>query len=837
VTENTSAVRSDFVSGQLVAGEILTAKLRREMVSPEEALCYAIDLGVALSRAHARGLVHGKVSPQTILIGRLGAVLLKPLYSEHIEPGYRAPEQVLGNPADERSDIFAFGALLYELVSGEASFQGEGSDLNAAILKRDPPALKSSLPIHQAMEPVIVGCLEKDPAKRRQRIQNAVSELKLAARALGKLTPEGRAFPARSMPLEDPVPRNSRGVDLDGSPDLPSAKRAGPYVRPISARKPYQTPKRGIGLRVWIGIAAVLLLCAGSVAAVMLLPGRNSTPVYRFSLDQEGTKYPGMPAISPDGRSLSWLATAPDGKRMLWLQPLNSAHAKPIPYSEGAAAPFWSPDSSHLGFFAGGFLKTVRVQDGASSGAPLNICPVDTFSGGGAWNRDGTIVFAPSLSSGLSRVAAGGGTPQPLTTLNAVKNERSHLWPQFLPDGNHFIFFVGADSGQATGVYGGSLDSPNYNLLFRSTTNAVYSGGGPAAGYVLFIRDGSLLGQPFNASKLAPAGDVVTLATSVDAVESLSLAQVSVSANGTLVYQSAGKSTRQLSWLDRTGKSVGTVGEPADWGPPRISPDGKRIAAGKRDEKSGIAVLWVLNAADGSAFQLTHMARGASSQPVWSPDGSQIAFASDELGTYDLYVQPANAQSQPELLYRDAHKKAFDDWSRDGRTLLFDEIIPGMARGLWMWNSGQRKISTIVDTIHSEGYGALSPDGKWVAYQSDETGINQVIVRARDDGSREKRKLFTISRGGGGLPRWRRDGRELYYITQPGRLFAVTVHPSGSEFGFDPPQELFHTRPTPKSWNLYDVSSDGERFLMNTPIDWPSGAKIAVITSWMKELQ
>lgn len=316
--------------------------------------------------------------------------------------------------------------------------------------------------------------------------------------------------------------------------------------------------------------AVALLLCAGSVAAVMLLPGRNSPPVYRFSVDQEGATYPGMPAISPDGRSLSWSATGPDGKRMLWLQSLDSAHARQIPNTEDAAAPFWSPDSSYLGFFAGGlydyrepssFSRRCTYRKEPLRGPPENICQVDSVSGGGAWNKHGTIVFAPGLTGGLSQVTANGGTPQTLTTLNAVRNERAHLWPQFLPDGSHFIFFVASDSGASTGVYAGSLDSPNYSLLFASKTNAVYSSGRSAPGYLLSVRDSSLVGQPFNASRLVAAGDAMTLATNVDAVESLSLAQVSVSANGTLVYQSAGKSARQLAWFDRTGKNVGSERE------------------------------------------------------------------------------------------------------------------------------------------------------------------------------------------------------------------------------------------------------------------------------------
>ncbi len=543
MTESTTVgKRSDFLSGQPVDGEILAVKLHREMLAPEEALQYALDIGRALSRAHVQGMVHGKVSPANIMIADGVAVLLKGVPGEDLDLGYRAPEQVKKQPADERTDIFSFGVLLYELASGEAPFQGEGIELNNAILKDQPPPIESPLTIHQAMSRVMESCLAKDPGKRRQRIKNALTELRLNARTIGKgeASIERRALPAPAGAAAIPSPRRSSSFNLGGAPLGAAAKQARATVRPFYARTIYQAPKKGLGLRVWIIISGALLLCVASVAAVMLLPGRSSAPVYRFSVDQEEGKYPGMPAVSPDGRSLSWSAAGPEGKRMLWVQALDGAHAKPVANTEGAAAPFWSPDSSYIGFFANDYLKKIAIIDGNPSGAPANICKVDSFSGGGAWSKDGTILFAASLTGGLSRVPAAGGAPQPVTRLNAAKNERAHLWPQFLPDGKHFIFFVATDASTDTGAYSGSLDLPNHSLLFSSETNAVYSNGTGASGYLLFIRNSSLMGQPFLASKLTVSGDALTLATNMEPVENLSLAQISVSDNGTLVYQSAG---------------------------------------------------------------------------------------------------------------------------------------------------------------------------------------------------------------------------------------------------------------------------------------------------------
>jgi Tol biopolymer transport system component len=850
--ETTAGRRTDFVSGEAVEGEILAVKLERDPISPEEALGWALEVGATLARAHSQGMVHGKVSPQCILIGANGAAtLLRPLPGEEPVYAYRAPEQILGKPADARSDIFAYGALLYQLAAGEPAFEGEGTTLNAAILEDDPPPIGSKSPIHLAMEKVIAGCLIKDPAKRRQRMQNALTELKLTARTLTKaeMPAERRSPPRHPRPADAPRDELDALPNLDGlaepafpegetetAAERPWQRRLRPAGRQYYQRGMFSPQRKRFTPRMWMIVGASLALLVVAAGVMAMLSGRNAPSVYRFSIDPEDAKYPGMPAVSPDGRTLAYSATGPEGKRVLWIRELDGTHAKSILNTDGAAAPFWSPDSSNIGFFSGGYLKRIRIQDGNPSGAPATICPVDSFSGGGAWNRDGTILFAPSLTDGLMRVNIGGGTPQAVTKLDYAKKESAHLWPQFLPDGKHFIFFVGAESSETTGVYAGSLDSPKYTLLFSGETNAIFSSTSGSSGYLLYMRNGALIGQPFNASKLATTGDSMTLATNMEPVESLRLAQISASNNGTLVYQSAGRSTRQLAWLDRSGKSLGLLGEPADWGPPRISPDGKHVAVGRKDEKSSQPVLWILNAADGSADRLTHM-RGASAQPVWSPDGSRVGFSNDDLGRFNLYVQGANGQATAEPVYRSGNAKFFDDWSRDGRFLLFDEIIPGMNHGLYLLNLGDRRATAIIDTIHSEGYGTLSPDGKWLAYQSDETGINEVVVQAFDGAEKGTKKLYTISHGGGGLPKWRRDGKELFYITQPGKVFAVNVHPTNNEFAFDPPKELFHTRPTPRSWNLYDVAPDGERFLLNTPMDWPSGSKIVVITAWQNELK
>lgn len=847
----TTTAKNEYLTGEPLVGILLSDKFRQDLLPPEDALHYAIEIGSALSRAHAKGMVHGAVSPYSIVITEEeGAALAKPTSpSPAMAAAYRSPEQVRGETPDWRSDIFSFGAVLYEMVNGDPAFTGEGEQLNNAILECSPPPLLPRSPIHTAMAGVIAGCMEKDPARRRQRIQNAVIELKLAGRSLPRIAESRERFVAAPAPPPITPPVATLGgaevppafvptFGMNAAPP-PAVKRPG--VRPPYSRMAYQAPKGRVRTRFWVIAGTALLACAATLAAVVFLP-HSSAPVYRFSVEPEEAKYPGMPSISPDGRYLAWAATGPSGKRMLWVKGLDAIHAKPIADTDGAGAPFWSPDSQYVAFFANQSLMKLHLVDGDASGKPQVVCPAETLGGGGTWNNDGTILFAAGLDGGLTKVAAGGGKPVPVTKLDPAKSERSHLWPQFLPDGKHFLFFILTDMGETTGVYTAALDSPVPLLLFSSETNAVYS---PTPGtitskngYLLFIRNESLMGQPFNPAKLQTTDDAIALATGVGPVASFSLAQISVSNTGILVYQSAGKPTRQLVWMDRTGKIVGSLGQPANWGPPRISPDAKYVAVGKPDPVTEKPVIWILDA-EGHESQFTEIPRTGSVSPVWSPDGSKLAFANDQSGVFDLYIQPVTTQGKAELVYRSASIKHPDDWSHDGKFLLFSEFLPGMSSGVFALNIADRKADAIVDTIHYEGYPSLSPDGKWLAYQSNESGLDAVYVEPFDNGlsGGDTRPLSTISSGGGGLPRWRHDSGELYYETQPGRIYAVTVHPNGAAFAFDAPHELFHTRPLPKTWNLYDVAPDGQRFLMNVPMEWPSASDIIVTTSWTKALQ
>jgi Tol biopolymer transport system component len=342
--------------------------------------------------------------------------------------------------------------------------------------------------------------------------------------------------------------------------------------------------------------------------------------------------------------------------------------------------------------------------------------------------------------------------------------------------------------------------------------------------------------QPFNPSKLQIDGKLTTVTSGVGAVESFLLAQISVSNDGTLAYESAGRATRQLVWMDRAGKILSTLGEPGNWGPPRISPDGKSVVAGKADALTGRPALWILDAAGrASQFSDTPLSRCVS--PQWSPDGARIVFGNDQLGTFDLYVQPVEGPRKAQLLFRNSTPKQPDDWSPDGKLILFRDVQPGLNSGIYAFHTADGKVGPIADTIYAEAYAALSHDGKWLAYESNVSGSAEVLVQAFENGAGGVKKYTTVSKGGGGFPRWRRDGSELYYMNRSGGVFAVGFHAAGDDFVAADPKELFHTRPSTRLWNLYDVSADGERFLMNMPMEWPRSSRIYCITSWSKALE
>jgi Tol biopolymer transport system component len=810
----------DFLTHDLVEGQLLSDRMSAAPLTPEEVARYALQVGQVLVNAHGRGRVHGRLSPEHVLIAPDGVHLVDPAIGPGPSaPRYRSPEQVRGEEADWRSDIFSFGVLLYEMAGGQRAFSGQDAELEDAILHQTPPALGTKSPTLAAMEGVIAGCLEKELVKRRQRMQNAVIELKLMGRA--------QAVAPRSHPLA-----------ASGSPAIVLGR-----------------PRPGGGLRWRLMTIAlsVIAVAASSVAGVLYLRQRPAPPAVKFSVAApDHTSFPETPSVSPDGMSLAFAAVNPDGQRLLWLRSLDEMHARAIPGTEGGFAPFWSPDSEWIAFFADKAIKRVHIKNGPPEAMPETIATVSSEPGGGTWSQDGTILFAPSLNDGLYRVAASGGKVSLVLKLNAARFERAYLWPQFLPDGKHFVFFNQTDLADTTGVYAGSLHPAQSRPLFSSETNAVYStvAGEDSckAGYLLYMKDredsqarptADLMGRSFDACKLAVDGDPIRLADDIGSVRTLALAPISVSRTAVLVYQTVGAPVRQLAWLNRRGQQVGTLGSEGMWGPPRISPDGTRVVAGKLGSDGAHSDLWLFDAV-GNGGRFVETPNVSEGSPVWSPDGSRIAYWSDPDGRRDLYVKPVTG-GKAELLYKNPNSKYLADWSRDGRFILFDEQNPGTNRDVMALSVADKRAAGILATIRTEGYPAVSPDGRWLAYQSDESGRFEVYVQPFDGLNGGTKRHWKVSSVAGtaqaGLPRWRGDSKELFYITSTGDVMSVNVGANAGEFIFDTPTVLFQTRIMRKSWNLFDVTLDGERFMVNLPLEWSNSSAITVMTSWTQKLK
>ena len=580
-----------------------------------------------------------------------------------------------------------------------------------------------------------------------------------------------------------------------------------------------------------VAILAVVALAAGASAAVMYVRRAPAdTHVYRaLILPPDGVNWsirtPALRfALSPDGRRLAFVATGPDGRTLLWVRPLDTLVAQPLAGTDGVAMPFWSPDSRFIAFNAGGDLKRID----ASGGPPLTV--TETIANNqGSWNRDDVILFAPRAGP-LYRVPASGGTPSAVTTLDAASGDTQHWNSFFLPDGRHFLYHVVGSKtrgpNDARAVYVGSLDpAEKSRLLLEGGSNAQY-----ALGYVLFMRGDTLMAQRFDADRLELTGNAVTVAEGVQ-IGGVSgrTGAFSVSQTGVLAYQTgAGDVRSQLIWFDRSGKQIAALGDQADLGGVELSPDGTRAAVNILDPGRA-RDIWLYDVARGLRTRFT-FDPGEEGSAVWSPDGSRVAFTSQSQGSA-LYVKASSGAGNVELLLDEALSASATSWSPDGRTVLYFNGLQATAgNDLRVVSlSGDRKGLVFLQTPFNEVGGKFSPDGRWIAYQSNESGRNEVYV-APFPGPGGK---WQISTAGGAYPRWRRDGRELYDLAPGNRLMAALVSGEASAFQVGVVRALFELRARPGvNGHPYDVSADGQRFLVNTLMQDVTSAPITIVVNW-----
>ncbi len=809
----------DFLVMEYLEGETLADRLCKGQLPVEQVFKYGIEICDGLDRAHRCGVVHRDLKPGNIMLTKSGAKLMDfglakaavvstagssssltvtlstpvathPLTAQGAVVGtfqYMAPEQVEGKEADARSDIFALGAVLYEMATGKRAFEGKtAASTMAAVLEREPAPMSSVQPMTPpAFERLVKICLAKDPDERWQTAHDVKLQLKEIAQA-------------GSQPVSQTI--------------------APPVVT---------APAKTRGRWIWI---TVLALGAVAVAALAIAyrASHKQLPVLRVNINPpENTHFDlsgdnsGPAVVSPDGKYVVFAATGPNGAQ-LYLRAFDDLTSRPLLGTEGGMFPFWSPDSRSVGFFTADKLKRVDL----SGGSAVSICD-GSIPRGGSWNQDGTIIAALYYNAGIFRVPAGGGTPTPITKVDLVTYS-SHRWPFFLPDGKHFLYLAvnhDAPAGPNTAVFFASLDGKENRRLFSSLSNAIY-----AAGHLLFMRESSLMAQAFDPGVGKFTGEPKTLHENVQYDNAIWRANLSVSENGMMVYASGGiAGSESLSWFDRSGKQIGTVGEPATFQELELSPDNQKLAV--TDMNSAAAAIWIYDLGGKPRTRLTFNS-GVTRNPTWSPDGREVAFTSHQQesisaqatsgGTPERILLSLPPRSGISAQPGDPGFGAVTSWSRDGRYLMYEQ-----AYTLWVLPMfGDRK-----PIKYTEGrQGAFSPDGRWIAYVfMAQTNVPQVFVAPFPwTGAK-----WQVSQGLGSEPRWRADGKELYYYDLS-QLFATEVNSMGTTFQVGNSKPLFHLGLTGLSME-YSPARDGQRFIAITPREG-SSQQLTLVQNWTADL-
>jgi len=780
----------EYLVMELLEGDTLADRLARGALPMRDVLRYGREIAAALDRAHRAGVVHRDLKPGNVMITKSGAKLLdfglakggsieispdgatqqKSLTQEGTILGtfqYMAPEQLEGIEADARTDIFALGAVLYEMSTGHRAFDGKTkTSLIAAIVGGEPKPIRDLQPLTPAaFEHVIAKCLAKDPDQRWQSASDVASELEWIG-----------------------------GISSVEQRTVDGAKRKGRRRAALAA-------------------IATLAVIAAAIAAAMLMrkPAAESPMVLSLAMPQHRPfEEFGQAVLSPDGGTIVFVAnmaqSASTAATQLWMRPIDRIEPRPLAGTEGATEPFWSPDGKSIGFFAGGKLKRISAD-----GGPARMICDAPVANGGTWNRDGVIVFCSEDTGPVYRVDANGGSPLPV--IRPTAKEEGPRWPYFLPDGDHFLYLGDSQITEEHHLKVGSLHDGSSRVLMQAVTNAVYAK--PAQ--LLFVRAGALMAQPFDPKTLTLSGEARVIAEQVLANDANHHFEFSASQNGRLLYRS-GSANSQLTWVDRSGKPLGTIGDPRPLGGSfAIAPDQQHVIIGQNDADGRADDLWMFDVARGLATRFTFDPTG-DLRPAWSPDGSKVVFTSMRSGVGDLYVADVASPSNVRLF---ASVKGIylepTFWSRDD--LVFANYYRKADTDIWTFSARTGEGKPYISTRFNESSALLSPDGLSIAYASDESGRMQVYVERYPTHAARRQ----VSTGGGFLPIWRSDGRELFYVASGSEVMSVDLTNEAST-----PRPMFRL----PGFN-YDVMRDGQRFLIDQPVDDNFRSPLTFVSNWM----
>jgi serine/threonine protein kinase/Tol biopolymer transport system component len=802
---------TEYLVMEYLEGETLSARLARGPLPPEQTLRFGIEMADALDEAHRQGIVHRDLKPGNVMLTNSGVKLLDfGLAKAMTPPGqsqsrltglptvdgtpgltregtilgtlqYMAPEQLEGKEADGRTDIFALGATIYEMATGRKAFSGASqASLISAIMTSEPPPVSTIQRMTPpALERVVKTCLAKDPEDRWQSARDVVLQL--------------RESPSVESGIEQARPRRA--------------------IVPI--------------------LAGALLLSLAGLIAVLLFSRHDPVPAEPVGLSVGSpTRAPFSPSqaqtlfsVSPDGGTLAFVARNASSQDVLWLRPLRALSARPLPGTEGAGGPFWSPDSRWIGFFAEGRLKKIE----ATGGSPLTICEVAGQNLAGSWGGGGDILYAQVLDSAVHRVPAAGGTPVPVLKAATQRQEWSVCWPSFLPDSRHFLF-VGRSALARVYVSVGDIDTGKSVPLLSESSRAEYvPGGSSGKGLLLFVREGNLLAQPFDGARLRATGEPRLVVAEVWQHAFTGSGAFSASKNGLLAYRSA-EGPARLTWHDRQGVPLGSEGGPGFYTNLRLSPDGRKLAVSVGDPRTGTRSIWLADVGTGLLTRST-TGSGDDVSLTWSPDGRRLVFSRGALrAPPHLYETPLDG-GEPRELTPAGLLQGNPDWSPDGRFVCYSESNPKSHRDIWTVGlAPPRERTAFAATAFDEIEPQFSPDGRWIAFSSDESGSYEVYISPFPGPG----KKIRISSAGGSRPRWRRDARELFYVSGDRRMMSVAIR-LGDSTEAGPSQSLFSLQFA--GWRDYDVSADGKRFLVVVEAAEPRSAFISVTTNWQKTMR
>ncbi len=816
----------NFLVMELVEGETLAERIKRGRIPLDEAMSIALQIAEALEAAHDRGIVHRDLKPANINFTETGKIKvldfglakalesgagadsspshpslsLSPTLTAQMNTGagvllgtaaYMSPEQARGEAADRRADIWAFGAVVMEMLTGQTVYAGKTiSDTLAGILAREPEweALPADVP--PVVRNLLDRCLQKDISDRLQAVGEA------------RITIAGY--------LADPEAARAQGAAVAYAPQ-PAWRRVLPWA---------------------VAAAAIVTAAAMALWPKTSAPPPPTTRAYipapaggEFNL---GSDYPAPVAVSPDGRTLAFGIRGEDGVERLWIRDLDDLDARPLTGTEGAIYPFWSPDSRHIAFFAGGKLKKIE----ASGGPAMTLCEAPNGKGG-TWNEAGSIVFAPSHNTPVHKVSAAGGESVALTEFDAKLAEDSHRHPRFLPDGDHFLFVArtgGGGAGSNSRIKIGSL-AGEVSELMPATSNVEY-----AAGHLLYVFDQTLMARPFDAEARQITGDAFPLAENIYVDMGAVLGSFSVSDHGTLAYQmgSARESVEAtLQWRSRSGEILAEIGSPDAYVEVQLSPVGRQAVVAKSDIAGGFNNLWLLDLDRELETRFT-FETGTDYFVAWSPDGETIAFSSNRTGSFQLYSKSVSGGGDAQLLREQEGTSYPSSWSPDGRYLVY-QANTGEGEDMFAWDlQGEGEPIPLQPTKFNDTVPMVSPDGRWLAWAGDDSGQWEIYVTAFPGGGRK----WQIS-DGGDWPRWKRDGSEIFYLTAAGTVMATQVDGSGDTFRVGATEELFELGPYNDGFD-YDVTADGQRFLVIKQAEQNEQRNqqpMALVLNWQNDLR